>query len=629
MPIDLLEKQQDANKIPKDLFAESGVASEGEIVPTAQSEPQKNTITNKIKEKVDPGAWEQFRSAFKPSEGIQSGVEDVVFQAGMGLAGKAAGGYAGAKEYLTGGSYEDAYRESERVSKNVSEYGKPQTETGNRYIENIGDLMETGMDLARVPMSALPAIVDYFTGKTFDEAKETMAQAQTKGVLQVLGDITQRETGSPMAGAVVEKGPGIAAELVADVSPLAIQRNAMNVAKASRIKAIESGNKELLAQEPKLAIPSDKELAGYRVGPKGKVEKDVFVKPLEKYGFDRSAMPTIRAADPVDKEKMLKMLSIKRQGMVNDKFRLRNRPSDVLGDSLLDRYKYISDVNQKAGKAVNKAAEALKGKQVNFETEINTFVKSMNDMGVKLKQEGGRIVPDFDMSDIEGLTGAEKAVSKVIKRMNSGQPGVMPDAYELHRLKKYIDNVVSYGKTSDGMVGNVERVLKQLRRDIDGVLDSNFENYNTANTIYSDTINAIDSLQDVAGKKIDLSGPSADKAVGTLLRRLSSNAQSRTTLLDAMDVTEEIAKKYGAKFADDIDSQAVFVNQLEKVFGSDADTSFMGQVTSAVADVEKSNLGKVKSVAKAAKDRVLGKDEEKAFDLLKEYLESEVSPWEE
>jgi hypothetical protein len=213
--------------------------------------------------------------------------------------------------------------------------------------------------------------------------------------------------------------------------------------------------------------------------------------------------------------------------------------------------------------------------------------------------------------------------------MNSGQPGVMPDAYELHRLKKYIDNVVSYGKTSDGMVGNVERVLKNLRRDIDGVLDSNFENYNTANTIYSDTINAIDSLQDVAGKKIDLSGPSADKAVGTLLRRLSSNAQSRTTLLDAMDVTEEIAKKYGAKFADDIDSQAVFVNQLEKVWGSDADTSFMGQVTSAVSDVEKSNLGKVKSVAKAAKDRILSKDEEKAFDLLKEYLESEVSPWEE
>ena len=57
MPIDLLEKQQDANKIPKDLFAESGVASGGEVSASqvTDSSTTKKPMIEMVNEKLPEG----------------------------------------------------------------------------------------------------------------------------------------------------------------------------------------------------------------------------------------------------------------------------------------------------------------------------------------------------------------------------------------------------------------------------------------------------------------------------------------------------------------------------------------------------------------------------------------------
>ena len=144
--------------------------------------------------------------------------------------------------------------------------------------------------------------------------------------------------------------------------------------------------------------------------------------------------------------------------------------------------------------------------------------------------------------------------------MASGKRGANPDAFELHRMKRFIDEVVTYGKAGEGLTGKTERILKQLRTNLDSTLDDAFPAYNEANTIYADTIGALDALQDVAGRKMDLFGPNADKATGTLLRRMMSNAQSRVNLVDAVDNLEVVAKRYGSKFGDDISTQMLFVH---------------------------------------------------------------------
>ena len=95
---------------------------------------------------------------------------------------------------------------------------------------------------------------------------------------------------------------------------------------------------------------------------------------------------------------------------------------------------------------------------------------------------------------------------------------------------------------------------------------------------------ALDSLQDSAGKKLNFFGPNADKATGTVLRRLMSNAQGRVTLMDAIENISTTAKKYGGSFEDDILTQMLFADELDSVFGGGGRTSLKGEVRKANVD---------------------------------------------
>ncbi len=141
------------------------------------------------------------------------------------------------------------------------------------------------------------------------------------------------------------------------------------------------------------------------------------------------------------------------------------------------------------------------------------------DMGISVSNDMKLI---FKGSDVEDLKNVERTLSTVFRRMTGDKA---PDAYELHRMKRFIDEQVAYGKVGEGLTGKSESVLKSLRRDIDSALDNKFESYDKANTMYSDTIQALDDIQTVAGKRMDLSGENANKALGTLMRRVLGNAQ--------------------------------------------------------------------------------------------------------
>ena len=157
-------------------------------------------------------------------------------------------------------------------------------------------------------------------------------------------------------------------------------------------------------------------------------------------------------------------------------------------------------------------------------------------------------------------------------------------------------------------------------------MDSNFPNYNTANTKYADTVGALDALQDVAGKKMDLFGPNAEKATGTLLRRMMSNAQSRVNLVDAVDSLESMSKKYGGAFTDDISSQMLFVDELDNVFGSVARTSFAGEAAKGIrkgAEAitgQRTALGTALDIGAAGVEKLRGINEEGAFKAINELL---------
>ena len=180
----------------------------------------------------------------------------------------------------------------------------------------------------------------------------------------------------------------------------------------------------------------------------------------------------------------------------------------------------------------------------------------------------------------------------------------------VHDAKRFIDTQVDYGKRSlaNPLTAEAERAVKGLRRNLNQSLGEKFPVYKAANEKYADTITALDDLQKSAGTQINFDSENANKALGTAMRKLTSNYGTRANLIDSLDQANQVAAKYGMRLDDDIVSQLIFVNELDRMFGAAAQTSLKGQVAEGV-------LGTGVDIAR-------GRIAERAFDLLAEKAEN-------
>jgi len=323
----------------------------------------------------------------------------------------------------------------------------------------------------------------------------------------------------------------------------------------------------------------DSRVAKLALNESGKVVKDrVAIEAIDQ-GFDQGVVSVVKGASKTDKSLMRKMVGIYRAAKNNPKVGIKERPLNVIGERIAQRYKHVTQVNRKAGTAIDKAAESLKGEAVEVTPFVDDFVSQLDDIGVKLKTDG-KIRLDFKDSDIEGLAGAQKILNRVVTRMSDTKT---PDAYDVHRLKRYIDNNVTYGAgNKTGAEKQAENLIKRLRHNMDEMLDGRFPDYDDANTLYATTKNALSEVDSLIGKSSNAASDNFDKSLGTLARRISSNAMSGGRVDDAYSGLNQVATATGGKFGDDLDTLLVFANEMERVLPTQARTSLQGVTESAV-----------------------------------------------
>jgi hypothetical protein len=327
-------------------------------------------------------------------------------------------------------------------------------------------------------------------------------------------------------------------------------------------------------KEALLKSKPDSTVAKYTLNGQGKLADDIVAQEAIKQGVDEGTIATIKGASTQDRQKALQALDILEKGRGDKRYAALNRPSDVIGDSVMNRFDVVLKANKEAATQLDNVASSLKGNKLNPTSAVQNFIEDLDSLGVKF--EKGKAV--YKGSDIEGLKAPQRIIDSVVQRMKE----VSDDAFELHKLKRFIDENVAYGKAGEGLSGRAEGIVKALRANIDELLDNSFEQYNKVNTQYSQTRGAIDTFADIAGTKFDAKSPNLNKKLGTLARRILSNAQSRTDVLNALDELQTVAKQYGGQFDDDIVTQTVFVNELERLFGTSAPTSLAGEVTKGV-----------------------------------------------
>ena len=346
--------------------------------------------------------------------------------------------------------------------------------------------------------------------------------------------------------------------------------------------------------------------------------KDPVQKAAVRQGFDAGLVAMIRESSPTDRRNMLRSLNIMEESTNNTRFRMTARTTDVAGDSALRRYNVVKDMNQKAGKGIDEFAKAnLKNDYVDFSVPIKDFRNDLDNMQIKLS-EGGNL--DFSKSSIQGMTAVENLFTSILTRMKSNR---RMTAYEVHNFKRYLDTQVTYGKSPErGLAGDAERAIKSLRRRMDEILDNQYPEYDRLNLTYAESINALDDFRKAIGRTINLDERRANSAVGTAVRAVGSNRVSRNNLLNSLEDLDILSAKYGSQFDDDLLTQAQFTMELDKIFGSKADTSLAGIVEGAAANVPTNTTGAVAAAGKFAVNKLLGVDETKQFRAMEKLLKS-------
>lgn len=344
------------------------------------------------------------------------------------------------------------------------------------------------------------------------------------------------------------------------------------------------------------------------------------VKEARKQGFDDSVTTLVANASATDKRKMARMVSIVESGKGDARAKALVRTADVAGDALVKKIDFVKSNNKQAGQQLGRIAKGLKGKEVDINNPVNKFINDLDELGVTFDDKGK---PIFEGSQIEGVTPAENLINKIALRIKR-KPN--PDALEAHQFKKFIDENVAFGKSAtEGLSGKTESVVKSLRKGVNESISEISDSYLEANKRFSDTITALDDLQDVAGRKLDFSGPNADKAAGVLLRSQTNNTKGRANLLTSIKNLEDTAKKYGGSFDDDILNLSIFSDELDAVFGSGARTSLRGEVGKAGVDtaIDVSQMtipGALAVGAKAGAKRLRGINEQNQLKAIKNLL---------
>lgn len=476
-------------------------------------------------------------------------------------------------------------------------------------LAGIGALLPGG----RTPTEAIEATREALT---FQPRTET-GQAQQRAIgetLAPIGEAIQKvETGLGEAAFEATGVPALAA--IATALPTAIAE-AIGLKGASKLKLAKSGSPlaKRIAEESTGQVKKSFE---QRLTPSRRFGKKA--QESIKQGFDEGMVTVITNSSPIDKRRMLQMVNTLEKGKADELFRAKNRPADIAGDSLLRKVGFVKSNNTQAGKQLNRVANGLKGKDVDINDPINKFFDDAEGLGVTFDDN---LKPNFEGSQIEGVAPAENLINKIALRIKR-KPD--PDALDAHNFKKFIDENVNFGKSAEGLGGKTERVAKSLRKGVNDSISGNFPKYKEANTRFSETIQALDSLQDAAGRKIDFFGPNAEKATGTVLRGLMNNTKGRANLMNAIDNIESTAKKLGGSFDDDILTQMLFADELDKVFGTGARTSLRGEVGKAgidvAVDVSQMTLpGAVAVGVKAGAKRLRGINEKNKLKSIKELL---------
>ena len=311
----------------------------------------------------------------------------------------------------------------------------------------------------------------------------------------------------------------------------------------------------------------------------GKLVSDKPAARAVKSGWSDKSVRWVNAQSKATREKLREMVDIADEYFHS--MEAERLPSDVIGKSATDRISLVNGIRRRAGSAMNVIAE---GQLARTRVDLGALRSGLN---TQIRKLGGSIGDDGikfgPKSKLYKQGGDQQALVDLYDKLNA--LGRAPTGKEAHDLKQWIDTYIdAYTKSPTAPTGGAitqasQKVLEGARREVNSVLRQTSKPYAKANDIYSETSRALNGLQKGAGN-IDMFGPSAPESVGQVMRRLLSNAQSRTKIKDSINEVGKLADRYskGQLPYENYTPHYRFLSEMEKNFGAFKEESLKGNI---------------------------------------------------
>lgn len=638
------------NNIPDDIDPNSQVLRDRVAAIRAESDqsqqisltPEQQRIVNQSESKIqslqeDLNRLSQVRDNPNLLEQVFGGIEGFL-SVGSGLIAAPVSGLEAIGETLNPFSEPGAGAERQKQVQEALTF-QPQTAAGKSVVQDVSEFAKDVTDAGTATVAGVTAAAQgAIPGQNIADQAKTFKDIADRGVKRSLGEDVTDITGSPFLGSIASILPdatlsllgvpkaGVArlpGQTTAQAGSQSLQARRLAEPFSSRLSTSDRAVAQLLLDKSDDISTSKVKLSAENLKSKltdglARLVNDKTAKKAIGQGLSEKGAAIIKASTPAEVINIRRMVNTSRNALRSGTSEALERVGGVVGDTLLSRINAVTRINRRARSNLNSVAESqLTNQRINNQSILRRFSDDLQRLDINLRNNA----LDFEGSALplgtKGATSARNILTTINRRLNAAGD----DALKLHKLKKLIDQQVNFGKTSSGAPGAAEGILKNLRREVDSVLDAQFPRYRDVNDRFSQTRRALDNFQDAAGRSINLTGGAASEALGTKLRSLTNNTNTRSNLLNSMAELEDVLVRNGVRFKDRIVPQAIIANELETLLKLSPKTGLKSTITEGAIDaVTGQTTSAAARTGKAAADIIKGRTPEKALDAIENLL---------
>lgn len=547
-------------------------------IPTA-ADMQPNTLAAQPATTVQPSLMDRVVGAGEAGLTLLTGATG-------GTLGTIEGGLRGITQSMRDGTFgtqagAEAAQQTALQSAESMTYS-PRTQSGQEQVAALGNVLE--------PLTALaPVAATMPIGTAVQAARPAVGPMVRNAASRLPGAEAVAKALKPTPIVDVYGRPSAGLEKVLKANDMQFENVANDLA-----KELSKKPEEAVANVIKRKIErgdTDDFLASKKVDPAtNAIVEDPIAKEALKQGFRPGDVQTVKQATPGTVNRMRKMLDIRRRTYANERAGLDQRPSDVLGDSLLERFSHIRKTADTARNELDYIAKKeLAGTPINADKVSKQFFDELNKLDVEVDTSAGKPKFNFVGSMISKDPSSQRVIKNVADLLAEGGT---PDALRAHKLKRQLDAMIDFQKKSNGgLTESGRNVAKSMRSVLNDSIREVSPDYARVNDTLSKSLQSMNEFENILGPSIDVWAPGANKAIGQDLRGLMSNRKSRVRLENAVTSIDKTAKELGGQFDDNLGDLALFAKTLDDQFGASARTSFAGDIESSARRVARGSSG--------------------------------------